>query len=245
MAGLGHAVDRGSHFVTLASEGRACSPMRGGTVTGREGRVAKPLVAGTMTEIDLGPEVPMLRSPQDQPDRILEKQPQQHRQHLADHVETESAARDPAELEKRRARFRMQILTLIQEAAERANHDLTTGAEEYRLCDVSGYFTGPLYSGGAVCNPIAYELWVNGQALGETLFVELTHGGLVEASLGPFRPAIHEAHRSRVHFGWYPMPLFQFDKEAASELMFRYRAAVRTRWPLHRDRSSGFRNQEA
>jgi hypothetical protein len=198
-----------------------------------------------MTGIYLGPEVPMSRSPQDQRDRILEMQPQQHRQHPADHVEIESGARDPAELEKRQARFRMQVFTLIQDAAERANHDLTTGAEEYQLCDVSGYFTGPLYIGGAACNPIAYELWANGQALGETLFVELTRGGLVEASLGPFRPAIHEAHRGRVHFGWYPMPLFRFDKEAALELMFRYRAAVRTRWPLRVDRFRGFRNQEA
>jgi hypothetical protein len=183
----------------------------------------------------------MSRSPQDQPDRILEMQPQLHRQHPADHVETESAARDFAELDKRR--FRTQISTLLQEAAERANHDLITGAEEYQLCDVSGYFTGPLYIGGAACNPIAYELRANGQAVGETLFVELTHGGLIEASLGPFRPAIHDAHRGRVHFGWSPMPLFQFDKEAAAELMSRYRAAVRTRWPFRRDRFRDFRDK--
>jgi hypothetical protein len=185
----------------------------------------------------------MSRSPHDRLDWTLEMQQHHHRHHPADHVDTENAARDaPAELEKRRARLRTQILILLQEAAERTNHDLTMGADEYRLCEVSGYFTGPLYIGRAACNPIAYELRANGQALGDTLFVEITHGGLIEASLGPFRPAIHEAHRGRVHFGWHPMPLFEFDKEAASELMLRYRAAVRTRWPIRRDR---FRDQEA
>ncbi|HEX3405495.1 MAG TPA: hypothetical protein VHT74_34735 [Acetobacteraceae bacterium] len=101
------------------------------------------------------------------------------------------------------------------------------------MCEVSGYFTGPLYVGGSACNPIAYELRVNGRELGETLLLELTHDGMVEAFLGPLRPTVPGGHTTRIDFGWRPVPLHGFDAAIASDLVLRYVAAVAAQWPLH------------
>jgi hypothetical protein len=67
--------------------------------------------------------------------------------------------------------------------------------------------------------------------MGETLIVELTDDGMIEASLGPYRPTVHGAHTSRVSFGARPIPLYQFDERNASELIIRYLASITARLP--------------
>jgi hypothetical protein len=120
---------------------------------------------------------------------------------------------------------------------ERANRHLAKRPEGYQLCEVSGYFTGPLHVGGSACNPIAFELRANGREEGETLIVELTHDGMLEAFLGPLRPVESQTHITRINFGWRPVPLHRFDAEIASELVLRYLTAVTARWPLARETS--------
>jgi hypothetical protein len=100
------------------------------------------------------------------------------------------------------------------------------------LAEISGYFTGPLYPGGTACNPLAYELRVDGQKVGETLLVEMTHQGMIEAALGPFPPTVPEGHPTRVNFGWAPVPLDKFDANIASDRVVRYIAALTARWPV-------------
>src|SRR5690348_13788374 len=90
-----------------------------------------------------------------------------------------------AALERMQMQFCGEIRSLIEKAVERANNHLAKRPEKCRLCEVSGYFTGPLFVGGSACNPIAFELRSNGNSFGETLMVELTQDGLVEAFLGP------------------------------------------------------------
>jgi len=160
---------------------------------------------------------------------------QQHRlQRQAERAQAERAIQDSHEaLEHRQASFCTHVRTLIHAAVERANRHLGKRAEKCQLCEVSGYFTGPLYVGGSACNPIAYELRVNGRELGETLLLELTHDGMVEAFLGPLRPTVPGGHTMRIDFGWRPVPLHGFDAAIASDLVLRYVAAVAAQWPLH------------
>jgi hypothetical protein len=79
---------------------------------------------------------------------------------------------------------------------------------------------------------LAYELRVDGQKVGETLLVEMTHQGMIEAALGPFPPTVPEGHPTRVNFGWAPVPLDKFDANIASDLVVRYIAALTARWPV-------------
>jgi hypothetical protein len=152
------------------------------------------------------------------------------RQHEADQTRTKKIARDAhAELERRQVRFCKEVRALTDQTVARANRYMTARSEVYQFCEVEGYLTGPLYLGGPACNPIAYELRADGQAVGEALILELTHGGMVEAFLSPFRPPDHEAHTTRIDFGWHPIPLYSFDSERASELIVHYFAAITTR----------------
>ncbi len=137
-----------------------------------------------------------------------------------------------AALERMQMRFCGEIRSLIERAVERANRHLAKRPEKCRLCEVSGYFTGPLFVGGSACNPIAFELRSNGDSFGETLMVELTSNGMVEAFLGPSRPGEPQANEMRLDFGWKPVPLETFGADLAQELVLRYVQAVTVHLPL-------------
>ena len=137
-----------------------------------------------------------------------------------------------AVLERMQMQFCGGIRSLMEEAVERANHHLAKGLEKCRISEVSGYFTGPLFVGGAACNPIAFELRTNGEPFGETLIVELAHNGTVEAFLGPLRPAEPQANAMRLDFGWEPVPLKNFNADVARDLVLRYVQAVTVHLPL-------------
>jgi hypothetical protein len=170
-----------------------------------------------------------------QVDLTLDTRNQRRRQYEAEIAQTERAIRDHhIEAELRQMKFQTEVRQLIRDAVATANHHMATRPEECEFCEVSGYLTGPLYMGVSACNPISYELRVNGQEVGETLVVELSHGGLIEASLGSLRPTMPEARSSRIDFGWHPIPLFQFNARSASDLVVRYLAAITKRWPLGR-----------
>jgi hypothetical protein len=168
-------------------------------------------------------------------DLTLNMRTQRRRQHDAGFAQSSKAIRDErVELERRQMRFLTEIGSLIRNAMTQANRHLATRPKECQFHEVLGYVTDLQYLGGRTCHPIAYELLVHGQESCETLLVELTQHGMIEASLGQSRPSVHEAHTSRVDFGWRPVPLYQFDANNASDLVVRYLAAVVTRWPLGR-----------
>jgi hypothetical protein len=169
-------------------------------------------------------------------DLILDTRRRRRIQQNAERAQTESAVHDThIELERRQTRFCTEVRSLIKEAVERANCHLATRPDGCRLCEVSGYYTGPLYVGGSACNPIAYELRVGGTEVGETLIIELAHDGMVEAFLGPFRPSVSEAHTTRIDFGWHSIPLYMFDGKNASDLLIRYLTALTMRWQFGRE----------
>jgi hypothetical protein len=166
-------------------------------------------------------------------DSTLNIREQRRRQYEAELAQAEKTIRDArAEFERRQTRFSAEVRPLIQRAAEQANRHLAARPERCHFCEVSGYFTGPLYPGGSACNPIAYELQVDGHEVGEVLIVELTHEGMIEVFLGPFRPPVHEAHTTRIDLGWRLVPLYSFNADHASDILVRYLAAVIARWPL-------------
>ena len=137
-----------------------------------------------------------------------------------------------AVLERMQTQFCGDIRSLIEAAIERANRHLAKRLEKCRLCEVSGYFTGPLFVGGSACNPIAFELRLNGSSVGETLIVELTHSGMIEAFLGPMRPGEHLAQVMRRDFGWEPVPLQNFSAHTARDLVLRYMNTATVHLPL-------------
>ena len=132
---------------------------------------------------------------EDRLDLVLDSHPQRLRQHKAERVQRETTIRDAhAELAHKQEKFGTEVRSLLEQAVGRANRHLATRPEKCRLGEVSGYLTGPLFVGGSACNPIAYELMRDGQEVGETLIVELTNEGMIEAFLGPFRPTVSEGH---------------------------------------------------
>ena len=170
---------------------------------------------------------------EDQLDLVLTTQRQRRRQHKAEQAECERTIHEAhTGLERMQAKFRTEVRPLIEQVVARANRHLGTRPERCQLAEISGYFTGPLYPGGTACNPLAYELRVDGQKVGEALLVELTHQGVIEAALGPFPPTVPQGDRTRVNFGWAPVPLDKFDANIASDLVVRYIAALTARWPV-------------
>jgi hypothetical protein len=168
-------------------------------------------------------------------DFAIETRQQRLRQKEAQHAAAEKAIRDAhAVLERIQLRFCGEIHSLIENAVERANRHLARRSENWRLSEVSGYFTGPLFAGGSTCNPIAFELRVNGSSVGETLIVELTNGGMIEAFLGPLRPGGPDADAMCLDFGWEPIPLQDFGADNAHDLILRYMNAVTIHLPLGR-----------
>jgi hypothetical protein len=181
-------------------------------------------------------EVTMSHSFERQLDLLLDTRAERRYQKQADTAATEAAIHSGhAKLEQIQAQFCDEIRPLIEQAVARANRHLANRSERCQLCEISGYFTGPLYPGGSACNPIAFELRVDGAEVGEPLIVELTHDGMIEAFLGPYRPCEPGAHTTRLSLRWRPVPLGKFNAEMASELVLRYVTAVTAAWPLGRE----------
>ena len=169
-------------------------------------------------------------------DLALDTRRQRRQQKEAERTEAERARQAAhADLERMQARFCTEMRGLIEQAVGRANRHFAKRAENCQLCEVSGYFTGPLHPGGSACNPIAFELRANDREVGEVLVIQLTHGGMIEAFLGPLRPCEPQAHTTRLSLGWRPIRLDRFNAETAFELILRYVTAVTAQWPLGRE----------
>ena len=170
-------------------------------------------------------------------DATLNMRERNRRKHEAELDLKERAVRGShAELERRRMRFCTEVQSLIQTAVERANRHLARRPERCEFCDVSEHRISPWHPGGPICNPIAYNLRVDGQEVGEALIVELTQHGMIEALLSP---SGQQAHIARTGFGWHPIPLFSFDSQNAADLLVQYLAAITERWPLSPEKPSG------
>jgi len=175
----------------------------------------------------------MSHSFESQLDMALDTRKQRRCQMQAELAAAETAIQHGHEtLVRMQARFCEDVRAIIGQAVARANRQFVKRSDEYRLCEVSGYFTGPLYAGGSACNPIAFELRANGAEVGETLIVELTRGGMVEAFLGPYRPGEPGADTTRLWFAWQAVPLDRFNAETACDLLLRYVTAVTAQVPV-------------
>jgi hypothetical protein len=175
---------------------------------------------------------------EDQLDLAFEMRRQHHRQHEVEQAHATKAIEDAhAELRRRQTMFCSEVRSSIEKAVEHANRHLARRPEKCQLSEVSGYFTGPLYVGAPACNPIAFELRVDGRELGETLIFELASHGMVEAFLGPFRPTVSEGQTTRLHLGWPPVPLDKFDDNTAHDLVLRYINTITSRWSLEQNNS--------
>ena len=178
---------------------------------------------------------------EDQLDLALDTHRQRRRQREAEQAQSEKVIRDAhTELEHMHTKFHAEVRSLIEKVVGRANRHLAKRAEKCYLSDISGYFTGPLYVGGSACNPIAYALRIDGREVGETLIVELTHEGMIEAFLGPFCATASDGNTTRLGFGWHPVPLDRFDANIASDLVLRYITAITSRWPLRGTEEPGW-----
>jgi hypothetical protein len=163
-------------------------------------------------------------------DRLRLRRPR----HEAEETRIRSPINDAhAELEREQMKFCTEVHALIKEAIERANQDFAKTSQRYELCEVSGCYTGPLHAGEFACNPIACELRGDGKKLSETLVVELTRDGLIEASLVPHPPVL-EIPRTSNDLGWHPVPLPMFGAADASDLVVWYLVAISTRLPIGR-----------
>jgi len=149
-----------------------------------------------------------------------------------------------SELELRQARFSGEVRAIVREVMEQANRHLATRPETCEFREVPGYTADPWYPGGSICAPIACELLADGQVVGETLIIELTRAGMVEARLEPL-PLSHHHGQHTIHFGWRPMPLFSFDRAKAVTLLVEYLAAITERWPLGDEASHSERGGDA
>lgn len=137
--------------------------------------------------------------------------------------------------QRRRGRFSTEVRSLIHNAAQHANRHLATRAENCRFCESSGFSISPWYPGKSDCAPIAYDLHVNGHEVGETLVIELSRGGMVEALLWPFCLTGHQNQVTKIDLGWSPVPLCSFDTQKAEELLVLYLTAITQRWAMGQD----------
>jgi hypothetical protein len=165
-------------------------------------------------------------------DRILDTRHQRRVQREAELAVLQKAIDDAsAELELKQNKFRSHVRLLIQQTIERVNQHLGKRPEGCQLIDVSGRFAAPYFIGARGCNPIAYELRVAGQTMGEPLLIELTHDGMVEASLALPPSAGRVGQLIKTTFDWRAVPLYMFSFTHASDLLIRYVTAVTVRWP--------------
>jgi hypothetical protein len=177
----------------------------------------------------------MSQSLEDRLDITLDMRRERRLQHEAKGARTRTAIDDAhAELEHEQTKFCTEVHSIIQESVERANRHLAKRSEHYEFREVSGYYTGPLHGVGTACNPIAYELRGDGRKMGETLLVELTHDGMIEAFLVPHRP-VPDVPTARIDLGWHPVPLRMFSATTASDLVVWYLAAITTRFSIGRE----------
>lgn len=157
----------------------------------------------------------------------LDRTLQQHRRHWID----ARAARDRAqgvidaqheEHARKAERFYTVVRAAMQDAVAHANCHFTAAQAACELRDVSGSYTGPLYRSGSVCNPIAYEFESDGWTAAETLIVELTPAGRIEAFLAPWRPPVRESDTGRIDLGWRTAELDAFSAGDAADILVRY-----------------------
>jgi hypothetical protein len=175
-------------------------------------------------------EAMMLDDFKHQLDMALDLRHQRRRQHEAEQAESKRVIENAhAELERKEAMFCGAVRSLMDKAVAEANRHLSARSERCQLKDVSGHFTGPWYPGQTVCNPIAYELQDDGQPVGETLLVELTHQGAVEASLCAPSLDVSHAHVVNYDVGWPTVALNEFSEETARDIVLRYVTAVAAR----------------
>lgn len=164
---------------------------------------------------------------------MRERRRRQHDAELDSKEQSVRASRD--ELKRRLDKFSTSVRSIIQEAVEHANHHLATRPECCQFSEVPKFSAEPWYPGGPICNPLAYELRVDGKEVGETLIVELTHDGMIEAHLWPFRLEEHRTLLGRADLHWSPTPLYSFDARRAEELLVLYLTAITERWRLDRE----------
>ena len=148
---------------------------------------------------------------------------------LGDEANAERTIDDQHLKRKHKAeRFCTEVRSVIQKVAARANSYFAIGHAGLELRDVSGYYTGPLHPGGSGCNPLAYELRVNGLEAGGALILKLAPDGTIEAfldALHPLVPGDRALERG-------PVALDRFDADAASDILARYMTAVSSRCGL-------------
>jgi hypothetical protein len=175
----------------------------------------------------------MSRSLENLLDATLDTRRQRRLQHQAEQIDAQQAINTAhAKIEREQTGFRTVVRSLIQQAAERANRHLVKRPEHCEFCEISGHYTGPLYLGRSICNPIVFELRADGVTVGETLLVELTRDGMIEAWLTQSPTSALAPHVPRIEFGWRPVRLEMFNAGTAANLVVRYVAAITKRWPL-------------
>lgn len=153
-------------------------------------------------------------------DLTLDTRQQRLLQRTAEQIHTQKIIDDAhSDLQRQQTKFCTEVRFLINKIVEKANMHLATRSDHCEFREISGHYTGPLYVGEFTCNPIAYEFLVDGKKVGETLLIELTQDGLVEASLGPLPSSVPENHTVRTELGWCPVPLDMFDAACASDLL--------------------------
>jgi len=171
-------------------------------------------------------------------DATLDTRQQRLKQHAAEQADARQAIQVAhAKVECAQTQFHTEVRSLLRQAVERANRHLADRPERCEFCEISGQYTGPLHIRASTCNPIAYELRADGAKVGETLLVELTRDGMVEAWLCPSHESAQEADMPRTEFGWRPVRLDKVNAATAADLLVRFVAAITNRWPLGQHRS--------
>jgi hypothetical protein len=160
-------------------------------------------------------------------DATLDSQRQRRHQHEVEQLDARQAIDTAhAKIECDQTHFYTDVRSLIQQAVDRANRHLAKRPERCEFCEISGGYTGPLFACGSACNPISYELCADGVTVGDTLLVELTHDGMIEASLSQPSSSAQGDQTSRTDFGWQPVRLGLFNADTAANLLLRYVAVV-------------------
>ena len=164
-------------------------------------------------------------------DFTLDMRERRLRPHQAERRPKDTVQASHTELKRRRTRFSTEVRSLVRKAVEQANHHLMSRPEGCEFCELRGFIAEPWYPGKLNFDPIAYELRVNGEEVGERLIVDMTNDGMIEARLWPFLTD-HQGHVGRIELGWTPIPLTSFDAGKAEELLVLYLAAITHRWPI-------------
>lgn len=157
----------------------------------------------------------------------LDRTLRQHRRHWIDAGRERDRAQRAIDTQyqehaRRAERFHSVVRAAMDDAVAHANRHFAAAGAACALRDVSGSYTGPLYRSGSVCNPIACEFECDGWTAAETLVVELTPAGRVEAFLAPWRPPVQESDTGRIDLGWRAVLLDAFSAGDAADILVRY-----------------------